>query len=87
MLNQARCSQRFVQPLCARPRVSGLHVVARAGADREGTGNNVSGEYCSLGEDGKKVEGRSLMEKETDFLDVCLFLCVSVDLMVCPIQL
>ena len=46
-------------------------VVARAGDERrEGKGNNVAGEYCSLDEDGNKADDRTLMEKETDFLEV-----------------
>ena len=71
MLSQASISKAFVQPLCSRVRIGRPRVVARAGEDvKDGRGNNVSGEYCSISVDGKKADDRSLMEKETDFLEV-----------------
>lgn len=35
----------------------------------DGKGNNVSGEYCNLNEAGKAAEDKTLMEKETEFLE------------------
>lgn len=72
MLSQAKISKTFVPPLCSRARIYRPRVVARAGEEtKDGRGSNVSGEYCSLSAEGKKADDRTLMEKETDFLEVC----------------
>jgi hypothetical protein len=47
------------------------HVAARSEKD-DGRGSNV-GEFCSLDAAGKQSQTKSLMEKETEFLEVCRY--------------
>jgi hypothetical protein len=62
-------SKAVIHTPCRHVLVQQRSVRARARVEEEGRGTNV-GDFCSIDASGKKTPEKSLMEKESDFLEV-----------------